>query len=116
MILVIDDDLAILEAIRWTLEDAGFGVETSAKNGPYINEKIRKARPELIILDMLLSGHDGREICRKLKSQEETREIPVVMISAHPDARDASLQAGADDFLGKPFNVDELLGVVERYV
>ena len=63
-ILVIEDDLAILEAIRWTLQDADFEVETSAKDGKYISEKIRKGRPGLIILDMLLSGHDGRDICK----------------------------------------------------
>ena len=115
-ILVIDDDLAILEAIKLTLQDAGHEVETSTKDGRYINERIRKRRPDLIILDMLLSGHDGRDICKRLKSQEETSDIPILMISAHPNARHASLEAGADDFLAKPFDIDELLDMVERYL
>jgi DNA-binding response OmpR family regulator len=116
IILIIDDDLAILEAIKLTLEDAGHEVETSTKDGKYINERISKARPGLIILDMLLSGHDGRDISKRLKSQEETSDIPIVMTSAHPNARDASLEAGADDFLAKPFDIDELLDMVERYL
>ena len=67
----------------------------------------------LIVLDVLLSGKDGRAICRKLKSQDETRHIPVVMISAYPDAERSSKEVGADAFVAKPFAIDDVLMTVE---
>src|SRR5690242_17323174 len=102
-ILVVDDDPAILESIRDLLEFEGYQVETSTKNGEYVEQALRRQVPDLIILDILLSGHDGRAICRQLKSRQETRQIPVILISAHPSARVTALAAGADDFLAKPF-------------
>jgi len=64
------------------------------------------------VLDILLSGKDGRAICRKLKSQADTRHIPIVMISAHPDAEQSVTAVGADAFVAKPFAIDELLNTV----
>jgi len=115
-ILVVDDDLAILEALDITLRDAGYETETSTKNGEYIERSLRRQLPDLMILDILLSGHDGRDICKKVKSREETKQIPVILISAHPNAEKTALEAGADDFLAKPFNIDDLLAKVERLV
>lgn len=115
-ILIVDDDLAILEALELLLLDAGYEVDITTKNGGYIQEIISRHMPDLIILDVLLSGHDGRDICRRLKGGEETRHIPVIMLSAHPTARETSLRAGADDFLAKPFNIEELLSKVEHFL
>lgn len=116
-ILVVDDDPDILDALQFTLEDAGYAVVTSLK-GDYA-ENLRDGNgglPDLIILDVLLSGKDGRLICRKLKSQDETRHIPIIMISAHPGARESVKEVGADDFLAKPFDVDALLARIAHHL
>src|SRR3954463_15797157 len=86
-ILVVDDDPGILDALRFLFEEEGYQVQTSEK-GDYAEalHEDNGGLPDLIVLDVLLSGKDGREICRKLKSRADTRHIPIVMISAHPDA------------------------------
>jgi DNA-binding response OmpR family regulator len=61
------------------------------------------------LLDVLLSGKDGRTIARQLKSQEDTKHIPIIMFSAHPSAEQTAREAGADDFIAKPFEIDDLL-------
>ena len=112
-ILVVDDDPGILDALRFLLEDEGYRVQTSEK-GDYA-ESLRDGEgglPDLIVLDVLLSGKDGRTICRKLKSQDETGNIPIVMVSAHPDAERSVREVGADAFVAKPFSIDDLLATV----
>jgi DNA-binding response OmpR family regulator len=115
-ILVVDDDLDILDALQILLEFAGYDVKTTEK-GEYA-ENLRDTNgglPDLIILDVLLSGKDGRLICQKLKSQQDTKHIPIIMISAHPNAKQSVAAVGADDFMAKPFDVDELLAMVVKY-
>lgn len=114
-ILVVDDDQDILDALQFVLEDAGYTVQTSLL-GETAEELNASNLPALLIMDVLLSGKDGREICQKLKKQIETKEMPIIMISAHPSASDSIKQAGADAFLAKPFNINALLGVVGHYV
>jgi DNA-binding response OmpR family regulator len=115
-ILVVDDDPDILDALQFLLEFAGYEVKTT-EEGEYV-ESLRDTNdglPDVIILDVLLSGKDGRLICQKLKSQEETKHIPIIMISAHPNARQSVAAVGADEFVAKPFDVDELLAKVAKY-
>jgi CheY-like chemotaxis protein len=71
--------------------------------------------PDVILLDVLLSGEDGREICRKLKADPQRQHIPVIMLSAHADASKVADTSGADDFLEKPFDVDALIAIVKKY-
>ena len=114
-ILVVDDDPDILDAIALMLEDEGYTVTISEK-GEYA-ENLRDGNsglPDLIILDVLLSGKDGRTICRHLKSREETHHIPIIMISAHPQAEASVREVGADAFVAKPFDIDTLLAMVAR--
>lgn len=113
-ILVVDDDPGILDALRFLFEEEGYRVETSEK-GDYAEalHDDNGGLPDLIVLDVLLSGKDGRDICRKLKGQSETRHIPIVMISAHPDAERSAKDVGADAFVAKPFSIDHLLTLVE---
>ncbi len=115
-ILVVDDDQDILDAIQFTLESSGYDVKTTEK-GEYAENlhDNNGGLPVLIILDVLLSGKDGRTICKKLKSQKDTKHIPIIMISAHPDAEKSVKEVGADAFLAKPFDVDKLLALVEKY-
>jgi CheY-like chemotaxis protein len=114
-ILVVDDDPAILLFLRAMLEDEGYTVVTTDK-GEYVEGLHDGGLPHFIILDMLLSGKDGREIARHIKSREETKHIPILMISAHPLAEQEALAAGADDFLAKPFEMDDLLAKVAKYL
>lgn len=111
-----DDDHAILDALEQVLLDEGYEVETTTKDGLYVEESLQRGLPDLIILDMLLSGHDGRDICKRLKSRPETTGIPVIMISAHPNAEATSFAAGADEFVAKPFSIDALLTKIEKYL
>src|SRR5438552_1892400 len=112
-VLVVDDDPAILEVIQIILEDNKYQVETSL-NGKIFNDLKRK--PDLIILDVLLSGEDGRDIIKKLKADKKTKHIPVVMISAHPSAGETVFKLGAADFISKPFDIDRLLEAVENNI
>lgn len=114
-ILVVDDDPDILVFLQVILEDEGYTVVTSEK-GEYLEQLHNGGLPDLILLDMLLSGKDGREIVKYLKREPETSLIPVIMISAHPSAEKEALQAGADDFLAKPFNIDKLLAKITRHL
>lgn len=113
-VLVVDDDESILEAIAFILEDDGYIVETSIK-GEETYKKVEKFKPDVIILDVLMSGSDGRTICKKLKADEATKDIPIIMISAHPTAKDSVLQVGADAFLPKPFATAKLLAFVDEF-
>jgi DNA-binding response OmpR family regulator len=115
-ILIVDDDLAILEAVGFALEDAGHEIKLISKSLDGIVAQVELAAPDVIILDMLLSGTDGRNICRLLKSNPSTAPIPVIMMSAHPTAAQSAAEAGADDFLPKPFDIDELLTKVESHL
>jgi two-component system alkaline phosphatase synthesis response regulator PhoP len=113
-ILVIDDDDGILDATKDVLEDEGYTVLTSTT--PAIVERLAEAggpRPQLILLDVFLSGSDGRDVCRHLKAGPATRAIPVILMSAHPGARSGAFASGADSFLPKPYDLDELLVNVE---
>lgn len=113
-ILVIDDDESILDAISLLLEEEGYIVETTPK-GEETYKKIDEFHPDLILLDVLMSGSDGREICKNLKQDKKTKDTPIVMISAHPSASRSVFEFGADDFLAKPFETEDLLTKIKKY-
>jgi DNA-binding response OmpR family regulator len=113
-ILIVDDEPDILEFLQVVLEDEGYRVVTTDKVD-YVEKLHAERLPNVILLDVLLSGRDGREIVAQLKRQEETKHIPVIMFSAHPRAEDSARAAGADDFLAKPFEMDELLAKIRHY-
>ncbi len=113
-ILVIDDDESITEVIQIVLEGEGYRVETSL-DGDCIPDFIN-GLPDLILLDVLLQGEDGREICKQLKRNIRTARVPVIMLSAHSDANKVASVGGADGFLEKPFDVDVLIDMVEKYL
>ncbi|MEO6327660.1 MAG: response regulator [Ginsengibacter sp.] len=108
-VLVIDDDKDLLEIIKSLLSKRGFNVETnnSWENG---FEKIKNFNPQIILLDVFLSGVDGLEICKQLKSGTLTSHIPILIFSAYPRIADAAIyEYGADDFIAKPFEVNDLI-------
>src|SRR5947209_20490247 len=114
-ILVVDDELDILEFLQVILEEEGYTTLTSQK-GEYLEQLHNGGLPDLILLDVLLSGKDGRTIVKYLKSQEETKAIPVIMFSAHPNAEETARQPGADDFLEKPCQIDNLLARIAPFL
>ena len=112
-ILIIDDDEGILDAISMVLQYKGYTVDTS-KNGSLV-AGMKEDMPDLVLLDIWMSGVDGRNVCRLLKQQPQTMGIPVIMISASKDIERSALEAGADGFLAKPFEMQELLEKIESF-
>lgn len=113
-ILVADDDDAIVEAITLILEEFGYEVDSTV-DGQTIYT-MEKDFPDLLLLDIWMSGQDGREICKYLKQEAATKHIPIIMISASRDIQSSAKDAGADDFLAKPFEMNELIKKVKKYV
>ncbi len=113
-IVVADDDPAILDALSWLLEDEGYCVNRTCNEET--KQVILEENPDLLLLDIWMSGVDGRDICRELKSKSPTNKIPIIMISASKDAEKSAVNAGADDFIAKPFEIDELLSKIKQYI
>lgn len=112
-ILIVDNEESILEALGFILGEAGYKVETRLEIGV---SNVKKKLPDLILLDMRLSGKNGGEIAKKLKSDSETKNIPVILISASPINAKSVRKYGADDYIQKPFDIDFLLKKVEKYI
>jgi DNA-binding response OmpR family regulator len=113
-ILVVDDDADILEFVEPFLSDEGYRVRTSPSG--LIFQHVQRDLPDLILLDIFLREKDGRVICRQLKANALTGHIPVVLFSAHASREDALRESGADDFISKPFSLQELSAIVRKYL
>jgi two-component system alkaline phosphatase synthesis response regulator PhoP len=113
-ILVIEDDSAALRLIGYTLEQEGYRV-LSAENGLEGFKKAQDECPDLIILDIMLPGLDGYDVCRRLRQIPETAVLPILMMSAkaRQEDKDVGLHVGADDYLAKPVDPLEILAKVE---
>ena len=109
--MIADDDPGIVDAVEMLLEFEGYEVRSTVDGATVLDMK--DELPDLLLLDIWMSGEDGRDICRKLKSINETKNIPVIMMSASRDIRESAMAAGANDFLAKPFEMDELLKKIE---
>ncbi|MEM7164675.1 MAG: response regulator [Planctomycetota bacterium] len=112
-VLVVEDESDILELIEYNLERDGYRVY-SCRDGEGGLELARQAGPDLVLLDLMLPGLDGIEVCRKLKEDPVTRAIPVIMVTAKGEESDVGLGlgVGADDYVAKPFSPKELLARV----
>ena len=113
-VLVADDDPAIVDCLQIMLEDANYDVAITS-NGQTI-ALAKSFHPNVILLDIWMSGQDGRDICKYLKKQADTKTIPILMISATRDLEQSAKNAGAEDFITKPFQMDQLLAKVAQYV
>lgn len=113
-ILIADDVVAIVDAIKIILEDSNYEV-ISTTDGSQVS-KLIKQNPDLILLDIWMSGMDGGEICKKLKKDPKTKHIPVIIISANKDTKKIAENVGADDFIAKPFDLTELLDKVGKHL
>jgi two-component system phosphate regulon response regulator PhoB len=108
-ILVVEDEPAIQELLRINLEDAGFAVRTVADAETALGE-IKRALPDLLLLDWMLPGQSGLALARGLRGEARTRELPIIMVTARGDEADrvAGLEAWVDDYVTKPFSPREL--------
>lgn len=113
-ILVIDDEKDLIELVRYNLEKEGFVVR-SAQDGESGLSAARKEMPDLIIVDLMLPGIDGLDVCRALRSDTRTARIPVIMLTAKSAESDRilGLELGADDYVTKPFSPRELLARIK---
>ena len=109
-VLVVEDEPDILEMVRYNLDQAGLDVET-AEDAERALQSVREILPDLIILDLMLPGIDGLDMCRQLKQDARTRHIPILMLTARKEEVDriVGLELGADDYVVKPFSPRELV-------
>lgn len=109
-ILIVEDEPDILEMVRYNLDQAGLDVET-AEDAERGLQSIQETLPDLIILDLMLPGIDGLDMCRQIKQDARTRHIPILMLTARKEEIDriVGLELGADDYVVKPFSPRELV-------
>lgn len=112
-ILIVEDDEDILELVRYNLAKEGYEV-TGVRSGEDAIESVDSAKPDLIVLDLMLPGLDGLEVCKRVKKDEKARHISIVMLTAKGEEADivTGLELGADDYITKPFSPKVLLARV----
>jgi two-component system alkaline phosphatase synthesis response regulator PhoP len=113
-ILVVEDEKHIVELVSYGLRKEGYEV-LLARDGDRALELVRAGQPDLVILDIMLPGIDGLSVCRLMRQDDRTRDIPVIMLSARGQELDRvlGLELGADDYMVKPFSVRELVARVK---
>lgn len=111
-ILLIDDDPDVITVLQMLLKKKGYEVATASREDEAYHQ-VSAFSPDLIVLDVLLSGVDGRTICKKLKNSAASKHIPIIMFSAHPGAQKNMHEFGADDFIPKPFETSKILERIE---
>ena len=115
-ILVIEDEMDVLKMTVFRLKKAGYDVLT-ADDGKKGLDTVEQERPDFIFLDLNLPVMDGYEVCRELKKDEELKKIPVVILSASSDGiKEKSIEIGADDYIIKPYEPQELLNKIEKFL
>ncbi len=114
-ILIAEDDQAIIDVVKIILESEGFEVFT-ADQSITVYKIVQEHTPDMILLDIWLFGEDGGKIAKKIKTQPHTGQIPVILMSANNETEKITKEVGADDFLLKPFNIDDLLYIVRKYI
>ena len=114
-ILVADDEPHILKALDFRLKSSGHEIINAVDGGEAL-KIATKEKPDLVLLDIMMPVMDGFQVLRKLKSQEETKDIPVIMLTARSQGKDivTGLEDGAADYVTKPFNFAELIARVNR--
>jgi two-component system alkaline phosphatase synthesis response regulator PhoP len=112
-ILVVDDEPDILDLVKYNLDKEGYDV-SSVLTGEEALQITQKIHPDLILLDLMLPGLDGLEVCKTLKKQADTSEIPIIMLTAKGEESDVvtGLEIGADDYISKPFSPKVLIARV----
>ncbi len=112
-IMIAEDDIAILEAMQFMLEDADYEVMTTL-DGQTVQDMTDNL-PDVLLLDIWMSGMDGTKICQHLKSQPRTQHMPIILCSANKNTQKLAIECGADDFIAKPFEMGDFLKTVKKY-
>jgi CheY-like chemotaxis protein len=112
-VLVVDDDIDLAKMVELLLTTAGYEV-ILAEDGQSALDQLAKQWPSLILLDMKMPGMDGWEFAREFHSKYD-RSLPIIVFTAAEDAKKRAQEIGANDYLGKPFEIDDLITMVERY-
>ncbi len=113
LVMVVEDDAAIATMLRYNLEKHGYRVE-EAVDGQEAIIRIAETKPDLVLLDWMLPMMSGIEVCRQIRRRPETRDLPVIMVTARAEDQDSvrGLNTGADDYITKPFSIEALLARV----
>lgn len=114
LVLVVDDDVELQGMVQTLLNGAGYRVATATDGGQAL-EKVEQEMPNLILLDMKMPGMDGWKFAREFRARHN-RSVPIVVVTAAEDARKRAEEVGAEGHLGKPFEIDELLHLVEQFL
>ena len=114
MILVVEDDPQVARLIALVLQRNGYESKVVA-DGQSALECARSAKPSMIIADLTIKGMGGEALCSTLKSHEETKIIPYVVVSGDRDIAEKARICGADDYMGKPFEFNDLIRLVDKY-
>ena len=113
-VMIADDDPGILDAVTAMLEFGGYDVSSTSDGATVLD--ITENLPDLLLLDIWMSGTDGRDVCKELKKRDFSKNMPIIMISASTELERSAKEAGADDFLEKPFDMEELLNKIEYFL
>jgi two-component system phosphate regulon response regulator PhoB len=113
LILLVEDEAPLVTLLRYNLEEAGFEVNDAA-DGEEALMSVKERKPDLILLDWMLPAVSGLEVCRQLRRKPETRDVPIIMLTAKGEEADRirALDSGADDYVTKPFSPAELIARV----
>src|ERR1700742_4093788 len=114
-VLVVDDNIVNVKLLEELLKSASYEVAT-AMSGEAALEKVGQSRPDIVLLDVMMPGMDGYEVCRRIRQSEKTARLPVILVTALDKAsdREEGLAAGADDFINKPLEDDVLFPAMRR--
>ena len=114
MILVVEDDPQVARLISLVLQRNGQKSEVVA-DGTAALERAKHLKPKIIFADLTIKGMGGQALCAALKAHPETKDIPYIVVSGDRDIAEKARQCGADDYMGKPFEFDDLIRLVKRY-
>ena len=114
LILIVEDDPQVARLIALVLQRNGYQSETVA-DGNAALQRARNGQPAMIFADLTLKGLGGEKLCSELKATPDTKGIPYIVVSGDRDIADKARECGADDYLGKPFEFDDLVRLVRKY-
>jgi CheY-like chemotaxis protein len=112
-ILLVDDDPQLTHVVSMFFEIEGYAVLV-AKSGEQALEMVTQTKPDIVLLDLMMPGLDGLEVCRKIRSDRRLKKLPVAIFTAAETRQDELLAAGADSFIAKPYSLDGLKKVVQE--
>ncbi len=114
-IYLVEDNYDISDLVKYLLSEIGYEVEAFNTIAGF-RQAVDVALPDLFILDIMLPDGNGQELCRELKADDNTRFIPVILMSAHAGGKEIATEVCADDFIGKPFDINDFTEMVQRQI